>query len=209
MKKNVLLLPLLVTTLFQAGCVPETSSKTIQMNAPQATPPPLPTAQPIVQTPPVVINLPPQSTFTYRKFKTVQGSNLTIGQSHTGFLFPKFQGKIILFEVFGQECPHCFKELPSINNLQLKYRQNLQVVALQVQEPMSRETSNRLIRQFNMDYPIIDRKSGTDLMYELKNNYEWNGILPFILLIKDGVTQEVFRGEKSQERIERAIKELL
>ena len=200
MKKRLLLLPFIMTTLLYTGCVPKTSPRVVQIDS--------------VPTPPPSTNLPqernlPLSTFSYHKFQTVQGPKLTIGESHTGFLFPNFKGKIILLEIFGQDCPHCLNELPSINNLFSKYRQRLQVVALQVQEPMSRGKANSLIRQFNMNYPIIDREEANDLMYGLKKSYEWNGVLPFILLIKNGVTQEVFRGEKSQQRIERAIKELL
>ena len=199
MKKNVRLLPFLVTALFYSGCVPKTSPKVIQMNN-------VPTSSPI--NPPQARNL-PLSTFSYHKLQTVQGPILTVGDNRTGFLFPDFKGKIILLEVFGQDCHFCFEELPSINHLYSKYHQNLQVVALQVQDQMSRGKANSLIRQFKMNYPIIDRENGTDLMYALKNNYEWDGILPFTLLIKDGVTQQLFSGETSQQELEKAIQELL
>jgi len=201
MKKNVLLLPLLMTTLFYAGCVPKTSPKVIHQII-NTTPPP-----PSINSP-QIRNL-PLSTFSYNKFQTVQGPILTIGKNHRGFLFPDFKGKIILLEIFGQDCHYCFKELPSIAHLHSKYSQNLQVVALQVQEQMSRGTANSLIRKFNMNYPIIDREDGSDLMYTLKNNYDWNGILPFTLLIKNGVTQQLFSGETSQQELEEAIRELL
>ena len=198
MKKNVLLLPLIVTTLFYTGCVENRLSRAIQIDTEPTSSSNSPQAR----------NL-PLSTFSYNKFQTIQGPILTIGESHTGFLFPDFKGKIILLEVFGQDCHYCFKELPSITNLHSKYRQRLQVVGLQVQEQMSRERANSLIREFNINYPIIDRENGTSLMYALKNNYDWNGILPFTLLIKNGVTQELFSGETSQQEIEEAIKELL
>ena len=199
MKKKLLLLPFLMTTLLYTGCVPKTSPRVVQMNT-------LPTT-PSTPTPPVRNQ--PSSTFTYHKLQTVQGPILTVGESHTGFLFPDFKGKIILLEVFGQDCHYCFEELPSINHLHSKYRQNLQVVALQVQDQMSRGKANSLIRQFNMSYPIIDRENGTDLMYALRNNYEWKGILPFTLLIKNGVTQQLFSGATSQQELEEAIRELL
>ena len=198
MQKNVLLLSLTMTILFYSGCVPNRLSRVVQIDKEPTSP---------VNTP-QTRNL-PLSTFSYNKFQTVQGPVLTIGKSHTGFLFPDFKGKIILLEVFGQDCHYCFKELPSISNLHSKYHQRLQVVGLQVQEHMSKKKANSLIRRFNMNYPIIDRANGTDLMYALKNNYDWNGILPFTLLIKNGVTQELFSGETSQEEIEKAIKELL
>ena len=199
MKKNVLLLPLLMTALFYVGCVPETSPRAVQVNMTTPTPP---------IKPPQVRNV-PLSTFSYHKLQTVQGPILTVGENHTGFLFPAFKGKIILLEVFGQDCHYCFKELPSINHLYSHYHQNLQVVALQVQNKMSKDKAKRLIRQFNMNYPIIDRENGIDLMYALKNNYEWDGILPFTLLIKNGVTQQLFSDETSQQELEKAIQDLL
>jgi len=197
MKKNVLLLPLLMTTLFYAGCV-KTSPKVIQRTSLHT--PHLNSTQ---------IRNSPLPTFSYNKFKTIQGSILTIGENHTGFLFPDFKEKVVLLEVFGQDCHYCDESLPSISLLHSKYHQNLQVVGLQVQEQMSRIEANNLIQRFNMNYPIIDRESGSDLMYALKTNYEWNGVLPFTLLIKNGVTQQLFSGETSKQEIEEAIKELL
>ncbi len=197
MKKKLLLLPFLMTALLYTGCVPKTSPRVIQTNST-----PTDSSNNI---PPQVRNLP----FSYNRFQTVQGPILTVGKNRTGFMFPDFKGKIILLELFGQDCPHCFKELPSINNLFSKYRQKLQVVALQVSEPMSKEKANSLIRKFNINYPIIDRENATNLMIRIRDSYEWHGVLPLILLIKDGVTQGIFKGETSQQEIERAIQELL
>ena len=200
MKKKLLLLLFLATALFSTGCVPRTYQNTIsQQNT-------LPSRQP--NTNPQVRNS-PLPTFSYQRFQTVQGPILTIGSNRTGFLFPEFKGKIILLEVFGQDCHFCIESLPSISSLHAKYRQNLQVVALQVQEPMSRGKVNSLIQQFNMNYPIIDRESASELMSVLKSNYEWMGALPFTLLIKNGVTEQVFTEKTSKEEIERAIQKLL
>ncbi len=196
MKKKLLLLLFLAIALFSTGCVPRTSPNTIQGNT-------LPNRQPST------VRNSPLPTFSYHRFQTVQGPILTIGSNRTGFLFPDFKGKVILLEVFGQDCHFCIESLPSISSLHAKYRQNLQVVALQVQEQMSRGKVNSLIQQFNMDYPIIDRESASELMSVLKSNYEWTGALPFTLLIKNGVTEQVFTEKTSKEEIERAIQKLL
>ena len=198
MNKN-LLLPLLATLLY-SGCTP-TSPNIIPMYNTTA-----PQPEPIDSSP---VKHTPLADFSYYKLQTVQGSTLTVGESHTGFLFPKFKGKIILMQILGQDCPHCLTEIPIINSIQAKYSQNLQVVALQVQENMGVDIAKSFIQQHNISYPFFDKNAARNLMYGLKTNYEWNGVLPFILLIKDGVTQEVFRGEKSQQKIEKAIQELL
>lgn len=197
MKKKLLLLPFLMSALLYTGCVPRTSSRVVQTNS-------TPTDS-STNIPSQLRNLP----FSYSRFQTVQGPILTVGENRTGFMFPDFKGKIILLEVFGQNCHYCLQALPGISQLNSKYHQKLQVVGLQVQKPMSREKANSLIQQFNMNYPIIDRESGTNLMIALRNNYEWRGILPFTLLIKNGVTQQLFSGETSQQELEEAIQELL
>ncbi len=196
MKKKLLILPFLITTLYN-GCVPKTSPKVMQTDSTST--------DSSASIPPQLRDLP----FSYSKFRTVQGQTLTVGKNRTGFTFPDFKGKIILLEVFGQNCHYCLESLPFISKLNSKYHKKLQVIGLQVQEKMSKLKSNSLIQQFNIDYPIIERDSATNLMITLRDNYEWRGVLPLTLLIKDGVTQEIFKGETSQEELEKAIQELL
>ena len=196
MKRNLLMLCLAMITLISTGCVTEVLPTITQSNSVNTTTPPPPKSQ---QT----------STTTYQRLQTVQGPTLTVGIRPTGFTFPDFQGKIVLLEVFGKECHYCFEEMPTIHRLYSKYRQNLQVISLQAQDPMSKATANNLIRRFNMNYPIVDKNHAIDLLYVLKSTYAWNGILPFMLLIKNGVTEYSFRGQVSQQELEKAIQMLI
>ena len=155
-----------------------------------------------------IVKTPVTNAESYR-VKTIQGNILTIQAKRTGFVFPQYQNKIILLQIFGQDCPYCFKEIPIINRIKQRYAQNLQVIAMQAQDPMSKQTASRLIQQFQMNYPIIDKNEAIDLLRFMQKNYEWRSVLPYILLIKNGVTEYSFSGEVSQQELDEAVRSLI
>jgi len=141
--------------------------------------------------------------------RSIQGKNITIIERPTGYLFPQFRNKIVILEMFGQNCSHCIKEMAVLNRLRRKYRHNLEIVALQVEGRMSKRQANRLLRRHRIHYPIIPGQTATELQYQVQTTYGWTGILPFIMVIKDGVTEFTYRGEVNYNRINKDIRSLL
>jgi len=143
------------------------------------------------------------------RLRSIQGKNITIIERPTGYLFPQFKNKIVILEMFGKNCSHCIKEMPVMNKLRRKYRHNLEIVALQVEGRMSKRQANRLLRRHRIHYPIIPGQTATELQYQVQTTYGWTGILPFIMVIKDGVTEFTYRGEVNYNRINKDIRSLL
>ena len=143
-----------------------------------------------------------------RQFRTVQGTSIAIQKRSNGFSFPQYQDKIIILQVFGKNCPYCFKEIPIIKSIQRKYAHNSKIIALQAQAPMSRGESSSLIQRFQMNYPIIDKSEATSLLLNIQNNYEWTGVLPCTLIIKNGVTEQAFKGEVSYQKLDELMSSL-
>ena len=143
-------------------------------------------------------------------FKSIQGDNIRIAKNPTGLTFPQYQGKIVLLEIFGKNCHYCFEEMPIINQMRAKYGNSLQVIAIQGQDPMSSATSTRLIQKYNMHYPIIERDVANDLLVFISETYGWMGVLPYIQLIKNGVTEFNFGdGGVSAQELSESIDSLL
>ena len=143
-----------------------------------------------------------------RQFRTVQGTTIAIQKRSNGFSFPQYQDKIIILQVFGKNCEYCFKEIPIIKRIQRKYAHNSKIIALQAQAPMSRGESSSLIQRFQMNYPIIDKGEATSLLLNIQNNYEWTGVLPCTLIIKNGVTEQAFKGEVSYQELDELMSSL-
>jgi len=145
-----------------------------------------------------------------KNFKSVQGNNIRIAKNPTGLTFPQYQGKIILLEIFGKDCHYCFEEMPIINQMRAKYGNSLQVIAIQGQDPMSPATSAKLIQQYSMNYPIIERDVAHELLLFISETYGWMGVLPYIQLIKNGVTEFNFGdGGVSAQELSKSIDSLM
>ena len=144
----------------------------------------------------------------YRQMKTVQGGSITLGEHSRGFEFPEYKGKIVLLEFFGKECHYCFEEMPIITRIQNTYRDRVSIIAIQSSPPMRQEEAQRLIQEHNMHYPIIDQDEAKSILIYLRDVYEWRGVLPYIMLVKDGQIEQVFKGTSSFEEISQGIQNI-
>lgn len=143
------------------------------------------------------------------KLKSIQGQPITIVERSNGYIFPELKNKIVILEMFGKSCSHCIKEMPTMNRLRRQYPNTLEIVALQVEGKMSPMQANALIRRHKISYPIIAGETATNLQYHVQNTFGWNGVLPFIMLIKNGVTEASYRGEVTYNELNNDIRSLL
>jgi len=141
--------------------------------------------------------------------RSFQGQKITVIERSNGYIFPEFENKIVILEMFGKNCSHCIKEMPIMNKLRKKYGKNLEIIALQVEGQMSKFQAKALIRRHHIAYPVISGETATNLQFNIQNTYGWTGILPFIMVIKDGVTEFSYRGEVSYREINNDIRSLL
>jgi len=143
------------------------------------------------------------------KLRSFQGQNITVVERSNGYLFPNLNNKVVILEMFGKNCSHCIKEMPILNRLKRRYGKNLEVVAIQVEGKMSKMQANGLIRRHHIKYPVISGETATNLQYHIQNTYGWTGVLPFIMVIKDGVTEFTYKGQVSHREINSDIKSLI
>jgi len=141
--------------------------------------------------------------------KSYRGKKLTITERSNGYLFQELGDKIVILEMFGKDCPHCIKEMPIMNRLRKKYRNRLEIIAFQVEGQMSTRQAKSLIKRYNIKYPLVDGTTATNLQYNIQSTYGWTGILPFIMVIKDGVTEFTYRGEVSYRELNRDIRSII
>lgn len=143
------------------------------------------------------------------KLKSIQGQPITVIERSNGYIFPELKGKIVILKMFGKNCSHCIKEMPLMNKLRQQYRGKLEIVALQVEDKMSPLQANAMIKRHRISYPIISGDTATNLQYHVQNTFGWTGILPFIMVIKDGVTEFTYRGQVTYNEINSDIRLLL
>ena len=143
------------------------------------------------------------------KLKSFQGQNITIVEHKNGYTFPELKNKIIILEMFGKNCSHCIKEIPIMNHLKQKYGNKLEIIAVQVDAKMSPMEAKGFIRRHHIHYPIISGETATNLQYNIQNTYGWTGILPFIMIVKDGLTEFTYRGQVSNNELLHDIESII
>jgi thiol-disulfide isomerase/thioredoxin len=143
------------------------------------------------------------------KLKSIQGQPITIVERSNGYHFPQFKGKVVLLEMFGKNCSHCIKEMPILNKLRQQYRGRLEIIALQVEDQMSTMQANALLKRHRISYPVISGDTATNLQYHVQDTFGWTGILPFMMLIKDGVTEFTYKGQITYNELNNDIRSLI
>jgi len=137
--------------------------------------------------------------------KSIRGKTINIIEKSNGFVFPEYKNKVIILEMFGKDCPHCLKEIPTIENIRRRYRGKLEVIAIQSQGRMDRFTARDYINGHRIRYPIIEGDDATNLQYFIQKTYGWTGILPYTLVVKNGVTEFAYSGEVDYQEIKKDI----
>jgi thiol-disulfide isomerase/thioredoxin len=133
--------------------------------------------------------------------KSIQGQSIQVGERSNGFTFPSHPGKVIILEMFGQNCPHCIKEIPTLKRIKKRYGNRVEVIAIHSQGVLSPSAGRRFISKHRVNYPVTDGSRATELQYFIQNTYGWTGVLPFTMVIKDGQTEGSFGGEVSYREL--------
>jgi thiol-disulfide isomerase/thioredoxin len=140
--------------------------------------------------------------------KSIRGKTIHIIKTPKGYNFPEYKGKVILLEMFGKDCPHCLNQIHSIKKIRNRYKGKLEVIAIQSQDRMSKFTARNYINKYGIKYPIIEGEDAVNLQRDVQETFKWIGILPYTLIIKNGIVGYIHAGEVPYEKLQKDIKEL-
>jgi len=140
--------------------------------------------------------------------QSIRGKTITIIERKNGFIFPQYKNKVVILEIFGKDCPHCLKEIPILRKIRNRYRGRLEIIAIQAQGRMSRGEARNYINRNRIRYPIIEGDDTTNLLYFIQATYGWMGILPYTLVVRNGVTEFSYSGETDYQEIRNDIDSL-
>ena len=94
------------------------------------------------------------------KKKDIQSIKNVTFTSQTGVKFDlsKYHGKVLVVNFFATWCPPCMKEAPDLVFLQKKYGDNLQIIAVSVDEDP--QALARFVKQLDPPFPIAVFEEG-------------------------------------------------
>jgi len=126
---------------------------------------------------------------------TYDGQILDINITDEVFDFKQYPGKTVLLNFFGPMCPPCIIDLPHLIELQEKKKDELQIIAVQVQMPMENDELKEFLSKHNVNYPVINLNDAWDIVSFIKANTNWGGEIPYMLMFdKDGNKKNEYIG---------------
>ncbi|MEA3456893.1 MAG: TlpA disulfide reductase family protein, partial [Campylobacterota bacterium] len=128
--------------------------------------------------------------------------------TETGMVFEEFKGKIIFLEFFGHRCPPCIKSIPHYKRLQEKFKDDLVIIAVEVQGFDENELK-AFTKEKGVNYVTISQEKAGQLVPYISQRAQWQGSIPFLVILdKKGDVQLMQAGMLSEEALEKYIEEL-
>ena len=137
---------------------------------------------------------------------TTTGEKIKLISTEDGIKFPDYPNKIILLDFFATWCPPCRAAIPHLNSLQSKHKDDIQVIAILMEEHKDNSEVERFITKHNVSFPISNSKENFILSQAL------GGIrsLPTMVMYdKNGKYHTHYVGVAPEEMIDADIKKAL
>jgi len=181
---------LAVTLLFQACSKEEKSQKTIN-KAKQEANTPLPSNHFVLQ--------------------SLDKKQYIIEKKADGFALKGAKGKVLILDVFATWCPPCQGEASHLASLQKKYKKNLQVIGVTVEQNIPNSKLENFRKEFGANYTLVNSNENQHLIDAIATKLKIgkNFGIPLMALYKDGKLVNFYQGSTEEEFIESDIKKAL
>jgi len=133
---------------------------------------------------------------------TNKGKVIDINITQEGFIFKQYPNKTVLLNFFGPMCPPCIIEMPHLIELQKEHKDDLQIIAVQVQMPMEDKELAAFVKKNNVNYPVVNLNDAWDIVSFVKANTNWGGQIPFMMMFdKNGNLKNQYMGVVANEKL--------
>jgi len=134
------------------------------------------------------------------------GQEIKVKSLENGYIFEGYENKIVLVNFFATWCPPCKAEIPHLNNLQEKYKKDIKIISILLEENKSNEDLIEFINYYNIEFTITNSKDNYKLAQEV------GGVrsIPFMLIYdRNGKYFQHYTGMVPEEMLEADIKKVL
>ena len=91
------------------------------------------------------------------------GQKIKVKSLKNGFIFKGYENKVVLVNFFATWCPPCKAEIPHLNNLQEKYKKDLKIISILLEENKSNEDVIKFMNNNDIEFTITNSKDNYKL----------------------------------------------
>jgi len=138
--------------------------------------------------------------------KDTTGKEIKVTKTENGFIFEGYENKVVLLSFFATWCPPCRAEIPHLNNLQEKYKKDLKIISVLLEENRSNEYVTDFMKNNDIKFTITNSDSNFQMAKEV------GGVesIPFVLIYdRKGNYSQHYTGAIPEEMMETDIQRVL
>ncbi len=134
-----------------------------------------------------------------------------IQKESAGFTLDGAKDKVIIFDIFATWCPPCQAEASHLTSLQKKYKDNLVVLGITIEQNLPDSKLQLFKKEFNAKYSLVNSNENGRLIDAVtaKLNIGRNFGIPLMVMYKDGKLINFYQGAVEEEFLESDIKQAL
>ncbi len=138
--------------------------------------------------------------------QNTSGQKIKVKSLENGFIFEGYENKIVLVNFFTTWCPPCIAEIPHLNKLQKKYKNDLKIISILLEENKSNEDVISFMNNNDIEFTITNSKDN----YKLAKAVGGVKSIPLMLIYdRNGTYSQHYIGAIPEEMIEADIKKIL
>lgn len=139
--------------------------------------------------------------------KALSGQEHIVTKENGGFALKSQKDKIVILDIFATWCPPCQAEALHLSNLQEKYKENLKVIGISVEDDITAAKLQEFKTQYHADYTMVISSENRRIINEVAKtlNIGRNFGIPLMAMYKNGKLINYYQGATEEEFIESDI----
>ena len=142
---------------------------------------------------------------------STNGVEYNVTKSGPTFTVKGHEHKVIMFDIFATWCPPCRAEAPHLSDLQAKYKNDLLIIGVTIEDGISNADLDAFKKQYGANYAIVNSKENERLYRAIASATKVGQRFPIPLMVmyKDGQYLTHYVVQTPEEMIESDIKKAL
>ena len=134
-----------------------------------------------------------------------------VKKTQNGFIVKGAKNKVIIIDIFATWCPPCRAEAHHLASLQKKYKENLLIIGVTVEDEISNSKLEDFRHDYDANYILVNSSENNNLINaiatELKIGRDFG--IPLMAMYKNGKLINFYQGAVEEEFIESDLKKAL
>ncbi|MFT7859931.1 MAG: TlpA disulfide reductase family protein [Sulfurimonas sp.] len=143
--------------------------------------------------------------------KELSGQEYKVQKANSGFVLADQKDKVIMLDIFATWCPPCQAEASHLANLQKKYKNELVIIGITIEDSITAAQLQTFRNEYGADYALVRSSENRRMVDEIAKNLNIgrNFGIPLMVMYKDGKIINYYQGATEEEFIESDIKRAL